>query len=131
MIRVLIVDPSAAVRQGLRMRLSLEPDLSVVGEAGNGASAIAQAAALGPRVVLMELHMAGMDGIAVTAGLRRWAPATRVVMLSFDDCAAIRQVAVAAGAAGFVGKQEDFGLLLAAIRHAAASELQGPHASAA
>jgi CheY-like chemotaxis protein len=70
MIRVLLVDDQPSIRRGLRMRLALEPDLTVVGEAGDGATAVALATALQPEVVLMDVAMPGMDGIAALQALR-------------------------------------------------------------
>jgi two-component system, NarL family, response regulator LiaR len=77
MIRLLVVDDLAAVRQGLRMRLAFEPDFCVVGEAGDGMSALAQATALQPDVVVMAVEMPERDGIAATGRLRAINPRGR------------------------------------------------------
>jgi two-component system, NarL family, response regulator LiaR len=80
-IRVLIVDDHSVVRQGLRMFLSLDPDLEVAGEAADGAEAVRLARQLRPDVVLMDLLMPVMDGIAATAAIRRELPDTEVLAL--------------------------------------------------
>src|SRR5437763_16909226 len=85
MIRVVLVDDQPLVRQGLRMRLALEPDISVVGEAGDGATALSLAQDGSPDVVVMDVAMPGMDGIAATAALRRLAPRIAVVIHTLHD----------------------------------------------
>jgi NarL family two-component system response regulator LiaR len=70
MIRVLLVDDQQVVRRGLELRLHLEPDMDIVGEARNGTEALTLAQALAPDVVLMDVEMPEMDGIAATAALR-------------------------------------------------------------
>jgi NarL family two-component system response regulator LiaR len=74
MVRVLIADDHHVVRQGLRMFLALDPELEVIGEASNGQEAVAQARQLKPDVVLMDLIMPLMDGIAATEMIRRELP---------------------------------------------------------
>jgi two-component system, NarL family, response regulator NreC len=120
MIRVLLVDDQAVVRRGLRVLFHLEPDLEVVGEASTGSEALALAQTLSPDVVLMDLEMAQMDGIAATAALRRVVPQSVVVILSIHDDAQTRRRAQAAGAVAFVEKRGATDKLLAAIRQAAA-----------
>ncbi|GAB4197770.1 MAG: hypothetical protein OHK0022_16330 [Roseiflexaceae bacterium] len=121
MITILLVDDQPAVRRGLRMRLALEPDLAVVGEAGDAVAALCLAPALRPRIVLMDIELPQLDGIAVTAALRQSAPASRVIILSLYDSAATRAQALAAGAAAVVGKQEADAALMSAIRRAASA----------
>ena len=118
-IRVLLVDDQPAVRQGLRIRLVLEPDVEVVGEAGDGAGAISLAQSLRPDVILMDVKMPGMDGISTVRTLRALAPESAVVILSLYDDASTRAGAEEAGAAAFVAKHEVEETLLAAIRRAA------------
>ena len=118
-IRLLVVDDEARVRQGLRMRLASEPDLEVVGEAGDGPAALHLALALRPDVVLLDLLLPGMDGIEATRLLQAAVPASSVVAFSVRDDATTRREATSAGAAAFVGKQEGPDLLLATIRDAA------------
>jgi DNA-binding NarL/FixJ family response regulator len=118
-IRVLLVDDQPAVRQGLQIRLVLEPDVEVVGEAGDGAGAISLAQSLRPDVILMDVRMPGMDGISAVRTLRAVAPESAVVILSLYDDASTRAGAEEAGAAAFVAKHQVEETLLAAIRRAA------------
>ena len=76
-IRVLIVDDQPTVRQGLEIRFSLEPEVEVIGEAGDGAEAVSLAGSLRPDVVLMDARMPGMEGIEATAALRAVSRALR------------------------------------------------------
>ena len=121
MIRLLLVDDQPAVRFGLGMRLALEPDLLVVGEAGDGEAALQLARRLQPDIVLMDVEMPGMDGIAATAAMRSVAPEIVVIMLSLYDDTTIRSRAQAAGSYTFVAKQEPVEALLVAIRQAGAT----------
>lgn len=118
-IRVLIVDDQPAVRRGLEMRLALEPDVEIVGEAEDGAQAGSLAASLRPHVVLMDVRMPGMDGMSATAALRTAAPGSAVVILSLYDDARTRVRAKDAGAAAFVAKHRMEVALLEAIRQVA------------
>jgi DNA-binding NarL/FixJ family response regulator len=118
MIRVLLVDDQAVVRHALRVRFNLEPDLEVVGEASSGREALALAQSLTPDVVLMDVEMPEMDGIEVTAVLRRVVPQSAVVILSIYDDAQTRGRAQAAGAVAFVEKRGATENLLSAIRQA-------------
>ena len=81
-IRILIVDDHGVVRQGLRMYLALDPELEVLGEAANGAEALRLARELEPDVVLMDLLMPVMDGIAATQAFRRELPDDEVIALT-------------------------------------------------
>ena len=119
MIKVLLVDDQPRARQGLRMLLGLEPDLTVVGEADDGATALALARTLAPDVVVMDVAMPAMDGITATAALRSVAPRCAVVMHSLYDDPLTQARAEAAGAVAFVAKHHLDAPLLAAIRHAA------------
>lgn len=101
------------------MRLALEPDLTVVGEAGDGAMALALVKALRPDVVVMDIDLPHLDGLTVTALLREIAPQSAVVVLSLQDDRATCSRARAAGAVAFVSKQARDEALLAAIRAAA------------
>ncbi|MEA3340459.1 MAG: response regulator transcription factor [Chloroflexota bacterium] len=116
MIKILLVDDQPSVRQGLRMRLALEPDLAVVGEASNGVEAIELTQSLTPDVVVMDVEMPEMDGITATERLGEMSPHVTVVMLSIHGDAATR--ARTAGAAAFVEKQGAVETLLAEIRRA-------------
>lgn len=119
MIRVLLVDDHRLVRAGLTSLLATAGDVEVVGEAADGAEALEQVAATTPDVVLMDLSMPVMDGVAATRALRTSHPDARVVVLSsFSDRARVRE-AVAAGATGYVLKDCTPDELLAAVRSAA------------
>lgn len=116
MIRVLLVDDEAAVRQGLRMRMELEPDLLVVGEAGDGIAAVKAAQVSNPDVVVTDVEMPKMDGITAIEWLREVSPSTSAIVLSVYDDEDARARARAAGAKAFVGKQEGVEHLLDVIR---------------
>jgi DNA-binding NarL/FixJ family response regulator len=118
-IRLFLVDDEHAVRQGLRMRLGMEPDFVVVGEAADGRRAVTEVASIRPDVVLMDIHMPVIDGIQATAELRDTVPGCAVVMLSMQDDADTRARARQAGAVGFVSKHQIESALAAAIRTAA------------
>jgi DNA-binding NarL/FixJ family response regulator len=114
--RLLVVEDEARVRRGLVMRLALEPDIEVVGEARDGAEAVAQAQALKPDIVVIDLNLPGMDGFQVIRLLSAVLPAGRVLAVSVSDDMTARRAATAAGAEAFVAKQEGPNRLLAAIR---------------
>jgi DNA-binding NarL/FixJ family response regulator len=113
---VLLVDDQALVRGGLRLILETEPDLQVVGEAGDGAEAVRLAAELRPDVVLMDIRMPVLDGIAATRRTLEQVPDTRVMMLTTFDLDEYVVEAFRAGASGFVLKTAPPGQLVAAVR---------------
>ncbi len=117
MIRVLLVDDQSIVRQGLRMRLLMEPDIEVIGEASSGEQALELVNVLSPDIVLMDVEMPGMDGITTTATLRANTPQSAVVMMSIHDDTQTRARAQAAGAAAFVEKSGTLEVLLSTVRH--------------
>ena len=119
MISVLVVDDQPGVRRGLRMRLAVEPDLRVVGEAEDGEAAVALVAALRPDVVLMDVAMPRLDGIAATTAVRSIAPESAVVMLSLYGDRLTQARAQAAGVVAFVEMQVGEPALVTAIRQAA------------
>jgi len=119
MIRLLLVDDQAAVRRGLRMRLALEADFVVAGEAEDGASALALMRELHPDVVVMDAQMPGMDGIIATVALRAAFPEAAVVILSLHDDLATRKQATAAGATAFLSKHAADTTLVDVLRRAA------------
>lgn len=123
-IRILIVDDHSVVRQGLKMFLALDDELQVVGEAANGAEAVQLARELEPDVVLMDLLMPVMDGIAATHAIRRELPDTEVIALTsvLEDKAV--SGAVRAGAIGYLLKDTQADELCRAIRAAAAGQVQ-------
>jgi NarL family two-component system response regulator LiaR len=131
MTRIVIADDHSIVRQGLRMFLSADPELEIVGEARDGAEAVKLACRLRPDVVLMDLVMPVMDGIAATAAIRREAPDVEVVALTsvLDDTSVFE--AVRAGAIGYLLKDTESEELRRAIKAAAAGQVQlSPAASA-
>jgi DNA-binding NarL/FixJ family response regulator len=119
MIRLLLVDDQPVVRKGLRMRLMLEPDITVVGEASTGEEALVLVQKLAPDIVLMDVEMPGMDGITTTQVIRSSISQSAVVMLSIYDDVHTRTRAQVAGAAGFVEKRGAIETLLTTIRQAA------------
>lgn len=130
-VRVLLADDHAVVRQGLRMFLSLDPELEIVGEAADGAEALRLARDLRPDVVLMDLVMPVMDGITAIAAIRRDLPDTEVIALTsvLEDEKVIG--AVKAGATGYLLKDTQADELRRAIKAAAAGQVQlSPQAAA-
>jgi DNA-binding NarL/FixJ family response regulator len=122
MIRVLLVDDQALFREGLRTLLSVQPGIRVVGEAGNGQEALAKTRALCPDVVLMDLRMPLLDGVAATRQLRETCPASRVIVLTtFDDDEYIFD-GLRAGAVGYLLKDVSSEKLVEAIHAAARGE---------
>jgi DNA-binding NarL/FixJ family response regulator len=115
-IRLLLVDCQPSVRRGIKMRLALEPDLEVVGEACDAAEAISLARALLPDVILMDVELPGVSGIAATETLRTATPHSAVVIFTLRDDAATSARARTAGAAAFVAKHQTEETLLAALR---------------
>jgi len=118
-IRVLIVDDQALFREGLHTLLSVQMDFEVVGEASNGEEALRMAASFQPDVILMDVRMPVMDGVAATERLRLTLPETRVIILTtFDDDGAIFE-GLKAGAVGYLLKDVSSDKLNEAIRTAA------------
>ena len=104
-VRVVVADDQSAVREGLVALLDLLPDIEVVADAADGPGALAAVAAHRPDVVLLDLRMPGMDGVATTARLAAEYPDTAVVILSsYDDDASVLD-ALAAGARGYLTKK--------------------------
>jgi DNA-binding NarL/FixJ family response regulator len=124
MVRVLIADDHNVVRQGLRMFLSSDPELEIVGEARDGAEALRLTHQLSPDVVLMDLLMPVMDGVQATSAIRREVPETEVVALTsvLEDALVIE--AVRAGAIGYLLKDTEAQELRRAIKAAAAGQVQ-------
>lgn len=123
MIRVVLVDDQALFRAGIRMLVSSQPDLDVVGEAGNGQEALDVVRSTRPDVVLMDIRMPVMDGLTATAELLARADAPKIVMLTTFDLDEAAARAIRQGASGFLLKDADPEFLLAAIRtvHAGSS----------
>ncbi len=130
-IRVLIADDHSVVREGLRMFLRRDPELAVVGEAADGAEAVILARQLRPDVVLMDLLMPVMDGIAATSAIRDELPETEVIALTSVLESDSVVGAVKAGAIGYLLKDTQASELRSAIKAAAAGRVQlSPQASA-
>ncbi len=123
-IRLLIADDHGVVRQGLRMFLSSDPELEVVGEARNGAEAVSLARELHPDVVLMDLLMPIMDGIQAIAAIRHEAPDTEVLALTSVLQDNLVSDAIRAGAIGYLLKDTEAQELRRAIKAAAAGQVQ-------
>jgi NarL family two-component system response regulator LiaR len=123
-IRILIVDDHGVVRDGVRMYLSLDSELEVVGEAANGEEALRLVREHRPDVVLMDLLMPGMDGVTATEIIRRELPETEVIALTsvLEDQAIYR--AMRAGASGYLLKNTKADELVRAIKAAAAGQVQ-------
>jgi DNA-binding NarL/FixJ family response regulator len=119
MIRVLLVENRPAIRLGLRMRLKLEADVSIIGEPSDSLAALAQTAVLRPDVILLDIESTDMDGIRLIRAMQTASPASAIVILSLHDDSATRRRASHAGAAAFVSKHERGDGLLHAIRKAA------------
>ena len=119
-IRVLVVDDQRLMREGLRILLELEPDLTVVGEAGDGQAALDAFAGLRPDVVLMDVRMPIMDGVEATRRLReRWPGAKVVILTTFDDDEYVFE-GLRAGALGYLLKDVSGHELAKAVRTVAA-----------
>ena len=106
-VRVLLVDDQALFREALAMLLGVRDDIEVAGEAGDGATALALAAELSPDVVLLDLKLPGMDGIAVLTQLKAGDSKARVLVLTSATEPASASLALRSGAAGVVYKDVD------------------------
>jgi DNA-binding NarL/FixJ family response regulator len=116
MIRVLLADDQSLVREGLSSLLEAQPDLEVVGEAENGKMAVERARSLRPDVVLMDVRMPVMDGVAATQAIAQQAPEVKVLILTtFDDDDYVTR-AIAFGAKGYLLKDTPSNVLAQAIR---------------
>lgn len=122
MTRVLVVDDDAMVRSGFAAILGAEPDLEVVGEAADGATALTRARQLSPDVVVMDVRMPGIDGIEVTWRLLRSEPAPRVLVVTTFEHDSSVLAALDAGARGFLLKRADADQLVHAVRTVATAD---------
>jgi DNA-binding NarL/FixJ family response regulator len=117
--RVLLVDDHPVVREGLRGMINAEDDLTVVGEAGSGAEAVALAESLRPDVILMDLRMPDVDGVTATERILAASPSIRIVVVTTYESDADILRAVEAGAAGYLLKDASRVELADAVRDAA------------
>jgi NarL family two-component system response regulator LiaR len=117
-IRIMLVDDHAVVRSGLGAFLSVNPDLELVGEAENGEQAVVRAGLLQPDVILMDLMMPVMDGIAATAAIKKQHPRIQIIALTSFQEDELVQNALKAGAVGYLMKNVSARELAAAIRSA-------------
>lgn len=121
-IRILLADDHVMVRQGFRMILAAQPDMEIVGEAGNGREALELAEKLQPDVVVMDVAMPELNGIEATRRLAASSPRTRVLALSmYKDSVYVREI-LRAGARGYLLKDAIDRDLLAAVRAVAGGE---------
>ncbi len=116
MVTVLIVDDQPGVLDALRQYFAVEPDIKIVGEAADGQIAIALAGELQPDVVVTDIKMPNLGGIAAIPLLFQAAPLSKVIILSIYDDSATRAQALAAGASAFVAKQDQAEVLLDVVR---------------
>jgi len=121
-IRILLADDHALVRQGFRMILSAQPDMQIVGEAGNGREAVELAEKLQPDLVVMDVTMPELNGIEATRRIATAAPRARVLALSMHkDAVYVREI-LRSGARGYLLKDSDDSDLIAAVRSVAKGE---------
>jgi two-component system response regulator NreC len=119
MTRVLLADDHETVRQGLRLLLERQPDIEVVGEAADGHEAVSQAKRMRPHVIVMDVSMPDLNGLAATRAVKEAAPQIAVVALTRHSDDAYVQELLGAGVSGYVLKQSASSELLRAIRAAA------------
>lgn len=122
MIRVLIADDHPLLRKGLRQILEMEPDIQVVGEAGNGAEAVAEAQRLLPDVIVLDINMPVMNGLEATRKIMEVAPNTKVVALTIHDDKDYILEILRSGAKSYLLKDSEPGKVAAAVRQVAAGE---------
>jgi DNA-binding NarL/FixJ family response regulator len=115
-VRILLADDHAIVRQGLKLLIDTQPDMEVVGESADGDGVLQQAAALKPDIVVMDISMPGMNGLAATRTLKRTQPLVTIVALTRHEDDTYVQELLRAGASGYVLKQSVPLELIRAIR---------------
>jgi DNA-binding NarL/FixJ family response regulator len=121
-IKVLVVDDHALLREGIRCLLKAQDGIEVVGEAADGGEAIREAKRLSPDVVLMDVSLPGMDGIAAAQALVQSAPGVQVLMLSMHESPDVVLRALEAGARGYLSKKSAAAELAKALRSVAAGK---------
>jgi two-component system, NarL family, response regulator NreC len=115
-IRILLIDDHAVLRAGLRLLLDSEPDMQVIGDAGDMASALSLTERLQPDLILLDLTLPGIGGLAALPLLRKAAPAARILILTMHDDEGYVKQALRAGAAGYALKKAADSELLSAVR---------------
>ncbi len=113
---ILLADDHAVLRAGLRLLLDAQPDINVVGEAGDGREALALAGQLQPDLILLDLTMPGLSGMEALPALRQAAPAARILILTMHDDESYLRQALRQGAAGYVLKRAVDAELISAVR---------------
>jgi two-component system, NarL family, response regulator NreC len=121
--RVVLVDDHAILREGLKLLVNAQPDMTVVGEAGDGRSAVAQAQSLVPDIIVMDISMPQLNGLEATMQLTATMPAVKVLVLSVHADSNYMRHLFAAGAKGYVLKRSAGNVLIQALRTVAAGEL--------
>ena len=121
-IRILLADDHAVLRAGIRALLDTQPDIEVIGEAGNGQQAVARVRELQPDIVLMDIGMPDLDGMAATRQIKEAYPQTRVLILTQHENKEYVLPAFKIGASGYVLKRAEGDELLTAIRAVYAGE---------
>ena len=119
-LRILLAEDHETVREGLKLIVNAQPDMEVVGEAGDGVTAVAQAGELLPDIVLMDISMPGLNGLKATEKLKRCCPDVKVLTLTRHKDDGYLQQLLRAGVSGYVLKQSRPSELLHAIRSVAA-----------
>ncbi len=117
MIKILIADAQPMVRKGLRMRLSTEKDIAIVGEASDGLEAERIMLETDPDVIILDAEIPMRDGFSTTSSLRKANPLVAIILLSLRGDPALRAQAQMVGASAFIEKQEGAEKLLETIRH--------------
>jgi len=123
--RILVVDDASVVREALRWVIEDTPDLEIVGEAGEGREALARAARLMPDVVVLDIHLPGLDGYGVARALKSLPNPPVVVFLSVDNDREAQSRGIAAGGDAFAAKAQGWDALLKQIRAALAVRTRG------
>jgi DNA-binding NarL/FixJ family response regulator len=120
--KILIVDDMLAVREALRWALGDVPELTIVGEAGNGQQALAQASQLEPDVVILDVELPGLDGYAVARSLKQFATPPFIIFLTVHSDPASRQRGFEAGGDAFIEKGAGWPVLISQIRRSLARD---------
>jgi DNA-binding NarL/FixJ family response regulator len=115
-VRIIIVDDQLIARQLLQAILNEEPEFEVIGEFSSGAAMLDRVGDLNPDIVLMDVHMPGMDGLTATRKLKQIVPASEVIILTGSENPAILRESLASGASGYIVKSPDQANLVSAIK---------------